>query len=178
LGRLSKKKLDECTHDEEEIKRLVELVKRGYNFSLKYLFCLQSIILFLGVESEIIVINYTDTLITAMNSRDTSVDVQTGVKDPHPCGLDPNLITNHDKDYEEICNCCQRHVCRLLGYCKSNKNGCRFGYPYELQEKTKIIFNETSKSVRADILLKRNDKYMNVHNRVNVVFSMLKPKIY
>ena len=86
--------------------------------------------------------------------------------------LNPFLITNHDLDYEELCNCCQRHVCQLLGYCKSSNNDCRFGYPFELEEKTKIVFNETSKSVRADILLKRNDKFMNVHNRVNFMLSL------
>ena len=96
-----------------------------------------------------------------------SADVQNCVNDPHPCSLNPNLITDYNKDYEEICNCCQRHVCRLSGYCKSNNNQCRFGYPFEVEEKTKIVFKETEKTVRADILLKRNDRYMNVHNRVN-----------
>ncbi|RNA34445.1 hypothetical protein BpHYR1_037254 [Brachionus plicatilis] len=27
-----------------------------------------------------------------------------------------------DKDYEDLINCCQRHVCRINGYCKSTKN--------------------------------------------------------
>ena len=51
-----------------------------------------------------------------------------------------------DKDYEELCNCCQRHVCRTEGYCKSkNTNECRFGYPIDVNEKTRIEFKETGK---------------------------------
>ena len=72
-------------------------------------------------------------------------------------------------DYENLCNCCQRHVCRPLGYCKSKMNNqCRFGYPIDLSEKTRLEFTEIGKTVRAEIILKRNDKFMNVHNRVHI----------
>jgi hypothetical protein len=58
-------------------------------------------------------------------------------------------------------------VCRLSGYCKSKKAGnkCRFGYPFKLENQTRIEFIESENSVKAEIYLKRNDSYMNMHNR-------------
>ena len=44
-------------------------------------------------------------------------------------------------------------------------NKCRFGYPFPLETKTRIHFTETEISVRAEIFLKRNDSFMNMHNR-------------
>ena len=103
-----------------------------------------------------------------MNPRVTINNIPNNVPEPHPCSININTITNFNEDYEELCNCCQRHVCRSTGYCKSkNKQGCRFGYPFKIEEKSRIVFNETEKNVRAEILLKRNDEFMNVHNRVN-----------
>ena len=102
-----------------------------------------------------------------MNPRDPSEIVNNVIPNPHPCSINPNSINDSEKDYENLSNCCQRHVCRTLGYCKSNTvNGCRFRYPFELNEKTRIDFIETGKSVKAEIILKRNNKFMNVHNRV------------
>ena len=121
-----------------------------------------------GKESEIIVINYTNTLITAMNPR---INPQENVvPEPHPCSLDKKLIpeSENDKDYESVVNCCQRHVCRPDGYCKTDKKGqtCRFSYPIDQCHETKIEFIENGNSVKAQILLKRNDCYMNMHNRL------------
>jgi hypothetical protein len=89
-----------------------------------------------GVETEQIVLKYADTLITAMNTRDKQIE--NVVPDPHPCFLNTNNISkeNMDQDYADLINCCQRHVCRLNGYCKSVKFGanvCRFGYPFKLR---------------------------------------------
>jgi hypothetical protein len=104
-----------------------------------------------------------------MNTR---VNLISGsVPDPHPCSLDPNTLrsVDEDDDYEAIINCCQKHVCRPTGYCKSTKkaSGCRFDYPKECPiENTYLRFDETKKNVRAEIVLKRNDKYLNVHNRL------------
>jgi len=122
-----------------------------------------------GQEAEDAIIKYVDTLVTAMNTR-TSYDGPNSAPDPHPCSLNTNTIeaTQLDNDYESIINCCQRHVCRKDGYCKSkqsNKNSeCRFGYPFVTQEKTKIVFTETKYSVKAEIALMRNDPLMNAHN--------------
>ncbi len=102
-----------------------------------------------------------------MNTRDSNDTIENKVPDPHPCSYDPKNIQDSDKDYELISNCCQRHVCRLNGYCKSKKtNKCRFGYPYAIESKTRIEFIETNNNVRDEIYLKRNDPYMNMHNRV------------
>ena len=119
----------------------------------------------LGEESEIIVTKYTDRIITAMN---TGLNISNpNVPDPHPCSYNNNLIIDVNSDYKEIINCCQRHVCRLDGYCKSSRiiGKCRFGYPFNNLEKTKIQFTETENNVSAEIVLKRNDPYLNMHNR-------------
>ncbi len=111
------------------------------------------------------VTSYVDTLFTAMNPKDFS--------DPHPCCIDIQLLDEnlYDSHYIELVNCTQRHVCRSEGYCKSKKkstfNQCRFGYPFELNESTKIMFSENiNKLVDAVIVLARNDPYMNPHIRV------------
>jgi hypothetical protein len=114
--------------------------------------------LFLFLEKK--VIDYAEGLTTATNTR----------LNEHPCAKAFNAFLTKDlkSDYESIINCCQRHVCRLSGYCKSSKkfNKCRFGYPLELLEKSHIIFSETKNTVRAKILIKRNDAHLNIHNRL------------
>jgi hypothetical protein len=126
-----------------------------------------------GVEAEKIIINYTETLLTANNTRSDQVQ-EHSIPEPHPCGLRTKDVQNFEKDYEEIINCCQRHVCRLNGYCKckkpSQEKQCRFGYPFETCEKTTIVFTKTGNSVRATIVLKRNDPYLNVHIRCTCHF--------
>lgn len=124
-------------------------------------------LIYIGKKSEKILIDYTNTLLTAMNPR-TNVQ-EACVPNPHPCSLDQNQIKQEDKNefYENIVNCCQRHQCRLENYCKStNKKTCRFNYPMEICEATHIEFIEIGNSVRAQIFLKRNDTQMNVHNRI------------
>lgn len=73
----------------------------------------------LGVESEQRIINYTDTL-TAMNDNKIRTNE---IPDPHPCSINITLVDpdKKDDDYFNLINFCQRHVCRLDGYCKSNK---------------------------------------------------------
>lgn len=118
-------------------------------------------------KSEKIIIDYTNTLLTAMNRR--TDEQEACVPNPHPCSLDQNLIKPEDKNefYESIVNCCQRHQCRLENYCKSTKKTtCRFNYPMEICEATNIEFIESGNSVRAHIFLKRNDTKMNMHNRI------------
>jgi hypothetical protein len=74
-----------------------------------------------------------------MNTRASNDTIENKVPDPHPCSYDPKNIQDSDKDYELISNCCQRHVCRLNGYCKSKKtNKCRFGYPYAIESKLEL----------------------------------------
>ena len=94
------------------------------------------------------------------------------VPNPHPCSYIVNVDdSDFDDDYFDVLNFCQRHVCRLNGYCKSTKQSkkgkCRFDYPFEKNETTQIIFttSPSSKIVKATILLRRNDPNVNVHNR-------------
>ena len=58
-----------------------------------------------------------------------------GVPESHPCSIrTANIAQNNiEEDYQDLSNCCQRHVCRLEGYCKST-------------------FVETENTVRANIL--------------------------
>ena len=92
-----------------------------------------------GIESEKIVIAYTNILITAMN----------------PLLTIP--IEERDRQYEALINCCQRHVCKIeSAYCKSNPcDKCRFNYLMELSEAIHIEFKATGTSVKASIILKR-----------------------
>ena len=118
--------------------------------------------------SEKIIITYTDTLITTMNPRTNPQSNE--IPHPHPCSVDYNSIPKNQKDnhYESIINCCQRHICKPEGgYCKKNPTDpCRFGFPKELNLKSRIEFTNTSTSVKANIILKRNDPYMNNHIRI------------
>ena len=80
-----------------------------------------------------------------------------------------NIPPNERDDfYESLINCCQRHVCKPeSGYClKGNSDKCRFKYPIDLNETTRIEFVETGCTVKANLILKRNDQYMNCHRRL------------
>jgi len=48
---------------------------------------------------------------------------------------------------------------------KKAPNKCRFGYPFKIENETRIDFIETTNNVKAEIYLKRNDPYLNMHNR-------------
>ena len=149
IGRLSTNKLEKVNLDETG---LIEALK---------------VKIIAGLEAEERIINYTETLITCSNIRIT--EQPNSVPDPHLYSM-PFDSNDEDKDYESLSNCCQRHVCRIDGYCKSNKQSlagkCRFSYPQKLRNKTEIFFTENDKSVRAEILCKRNDTQMNSHNRL------------
>ena len=120
----------------------------------------------LGKVDEKIIIDYTNTLLTAFNPR--TEEQEQVVPDPHPCSIDQNEVDDRPKLYEALINCCQRHVCRPDGYCKSKKKDvkCRFHYPIEKTEATHIEFIEKGNSVKAHIYIKRNDEYLNIHNQL------------
>ena len=107
-----------------------------------------------GIEAEKRILSYADTLITAMNERLETGGLQPGVPEPHPCSLRTSQIWSDElkNDYLDLANCCQRHVCRLDGYCKSRKKGkeneCRFGYPFKIEPVSRIEFSETENSVK------------------------------
>ena len=123
-----------------------------------------------GKKAEKRIITYVDTLVTAFNHK--TIPVNPEVPDPHQCFIDIQLIDDelYDNDYVELVNCTQRHVCRIRCYCRSKKkekeNECRFGYPFENNNDTKLVFKETkSKRIDTEIILARNDPYMNQHSR-------------
>lgn len=124
-----------------------------------------------GVIAEQKVVSYVDTLVTAMNPSDYTL-LQNNVPEPHPCCIDINLLDQdqYDQDYINLVNCCQRHICRIPGYCikqsKKKEKDCRFGFPFELQTHSTIEFSETLTRVLAEIKLKRNDPWMNAHNKL------------
>ncbi|EPZ36338.1 hypothetical protein ROZALSC1DRAFT_29659 [Rozella allomycis CSF55] len=128
-----------------------------------------------GKNSSNIVLKYAQWLLTASNPRVNRDEHPGGVPDPHPCSKRILDIIDDAaamaRDYEELCNCCQRHVCRPGGYCKRKKarvNGkpSRFDYHMDLSDKAELVFIETDKSVRAEIRLPRNDETFNIHNRL------------
>jgi hypothetical protein len=104
-----------------------------------------------------------------MNPRPKTEIHENTVPIPHPCSLDQNTIKVEDRQkfYESILNCVQRHICITEGYCKSTKKeGCRFDFPFEECEASHIEFTETESTVKAHIYLKRNDSFVNVHNKL------------
>jgi len=149
IGRQADLQLNNQDNTIEEIKKLEEL-------SL------------LGTQSESTVITYTDTLLTAVNPREKTKNTidTTG---PHPCSIDTTGMSDDqlNEDYSEIINVCQRHTCRVEGYCKSTKGGCRFGYPLNVSNKTTIEFTMGKNgNIKAEIHVKRNDPMMNIHSRI------------
>jgi hypothetical protein len=125
-----------------------------------------------GILAELKVLKYADTLLCACNTRSDPVNpFNAEVPVPHPCSSNVSSILNDgaamDDFYERLANCVQRHVCRPDGYCKSKDGKCRFHFPFDLVSESRIVFEKigNTDSVRAKIVLKRNDKYMNVHNR-------------
>lgn len=139
----------------------------------------------LGSEAESRIVTYVDTLVTAMNNKE--IPANPVVPDPHPCCIDIQLLDDelYDNDYIELVNCTQRHICRINGYCRSKKknmeNQCRYGFPFEKNNKTKIIFKENkNKNINTEVCLARNDPSMNQHSRLiahawraNVDLSMI-----
>jgi hypothetical protein len=124
------------------------------------------------ILSELKVLKYADTLLCACNTRSDPVNpFNTEIPVPHPCSSNGSSILNDgaamDDFYERSANSVQRHVCRPVGYCKSKDGKCRFKFSFDLVSDLRIVFEKfgNTDSVRAKIVLKRNDKFMNVHNR-------------
>ncbi len=97
-----------------------------------------------GEEAERRVISYTDWLQTAMNPRLPEEDSNPEVPDPHPCSVDMNtVLSDPDKreaQYIELCNCVQKHVCRLDGYWKSTKKKGNYNLYFKIQIKHNRVF--------------------------------------
>jgi hypothetical protein len=111
-------------------------------------------------------------MLSAVNTRsDLGNPFNAEVPVPLPCPTNVSLILNDgaaiDDFHESLANCVQRHVCRPDGYCKSKDGKCRFHFSFDLANDSRKFFEKigNTDSVRAKIVLKRNDELMNVHNR-------------
>ena len=130
-----------------------------------------------GLLSEQKVLDYTDTLLTAVNTRLDPVNpFNAEVPIPHSCSTNVSAILNDQpatNKYYEVANCVQRHACRPAVIASKKKGGSKFRFNYHFDEtdESRIVFkNIGTGSVRAKCIPKINDKYLNVHNR-----SMLEP---
>lgn len=104
-------------------------------------------------------LEYFDALITCDNP-DKNV-----IFNDNPCTKLYNEIEDnlHQYDYNCLANFCQRHT-KHFKYCfKKNSNICRFGFPKEQHQQSKLILNQSTQQF--EFVPKRNDEIMNPHNR-------------
>ena len=98
----------------------------------------------------------------------------------HPC-KQHYLDLSHDEqchDYVNLLNTVQRHTRCSTNYCLKRKDNesdlkCRFNYPFNLCDKTKLEFEkihtkDRSTQYRAKIITQRNDPWLNNHQRVQL----------
>jgi hypothetical protein len=88
-----------------------------------------------GIFSEHKVLKYTDTLLSAVNTRsDLANPFNAEVPVSNPCPTNVSSIPNDgvamDDYYESLANCVQLYVCGPAGYCKSKNGGteCLFNF--------------------------------------------------
>ena len=98
----------------------------------------------------------------------------------HPCRQEYLNISHidYDCDYVNLLNAVQHHTRCSTNYCLRQKQNesdlkCRFNFPFELRDKTKLEFekvNTKDKSVqyRAKIMTKQNDSRVNNHQRIQL----------
>ena len=95
----------------------------------------------IGLISEQKIIHYTNTLLTALNTKDLPLDCS--IPEQYPCSIDRKFLNDNDltEDYAELINCVKRHVCRPDGYCKSKVDKkCRFDFPIPICQAAHIEF--------------------------------------
>ena len=97
----------------------------------------------------------------------------------HPCQKKITQISdNDDEDYIDLLNTCQRHTRCSTQYCLKHKSNdselkCRFNFPYELCNETKLGFGpvhteDKSVKYRVKLVTKRNDSRLNNHQRLQL----------
>lgn len=84
----------------------------------------------------------------------------------NPLKKDYRTIADRDADYCHIINTCQLHHC-TESYCLRKQRGsgtkkCRFGFPKETTDETKIVIDPKGRFV---VYLKRNHDRLNIHIR-------------
>ena len=78
-------------------------------------------------------------------------------------------IDNSNADYHKLVNTVERHTRYSPAYCPRKKHDtpaeCRFGFPKDLQEETKMFYELLPHNkVGTELVIKRNDPRLNSHN--------------
>ncbi len=130
----------------------------------------------LGKDAEHRVISFVDTLVQTMNPIKQPVRENWAFPSAnHPCEktyTDADNSKDHTQEYADLINVCERHTrcgpCCLRKKPKSSDWKCRFHFPYELRDKTEILYEARKNSLdpKVTIATKRNDPLLNHHNRV------------
>ena len=121
------------------------------------------------------VCDYVDSLLTTLNPVESLIWEK---PKRHVCKDEIDDVIKNDKlgsDYINLVNSVQKHVCSTA-YCLrklDDKMVCRFHFPYENSEKTKLQFNKINSkdgSIKysAEIITKRNDPRLNRHQQVQL----------
>ena len=126
------------------------------------------------------VVQYVDWLLSTQNPLPPDSEVWLK-PNAHPCQIrHENIISSDvsDFDYIDLLNSVQRHTHCSTSYCLRKKGNdtelkCRFNFPFDLCEETKLEFEEIyskDKTVkyRTKIVTKRNDSRFNAHQRLQL----------
>ena len=117
--------------------------------------------------------DFVDSLLTTCNpiNKDDWIKPKT-----HPCKMDIKEIIDFDKDYANLANSVQKHVCSSA-YClkrdKNNELKCRFHFLFETTVKSDLKFEKIntrdgSLKYKAEVLTPRNDTRINRHQRAQL----------
>ena len=132
-----------------------------------------------GNQAAKTVCQYVDWLLSTVNPNPPDGDMWIR-PELHPCQRLHSDIPEHEKqsDYVDLLNMVQRHTRCSTGYClrkKSNETElkCRFHFPFEPCQKTKLEFEKIHTSgdnehYRAKIVTKRNDARVNNHQQLQL----------
>ena len=131
-----------------------------------------------GKEASKALCQYADWLLSTMNPLPPDENLWHKPQS-HPCQKKITQISdNDDEDYIDLLNTCQRHTRCSTQYCLKHKSNdselkCRFNFPYELCNETKLEFEPVhtkDKSVKYKVKLvtKRNDSRLNNHQRLQL----------
>lgn len=118
---------------------------------------------------------YVDSLMSTCNpcSPDSELWIKPNI---HPWKRKHADINDFDSDYVDLLNTVQRHTHCSTKYCLryypvKEDIQCRFKYPFDLCEKTTLVFEpvhtkDKTPHFRAKIITKRNDSRLNNHQRI------------
>ena len=131
-----------------------------------------------GKEASKALCQYADWLLSTMNLLPPDENLWHKPQS-HPCQKKITQISdNDDEDYIDLLKTCQRHTRCSTQYCLKHKSNdselkCRFNFPYELYNETKLEFEPVhikDKSVKYRVILvtKRNDSRLNNHQRLQL----------